>query len=130
MNASRNILLIATLATTMISVSPMVNASMLPREFAGVISERSAEAVAYRGQFGGRRHSQHYGYSGHRHHGIGGAGIIGGIVASALIAGAIRESRVDSSDVSRCENAYRSFDADTGTYNGYDGERHVCPYLE
>ena len=67
---------------------------------------------------------------GHHRHGFRGAGIVGGIIAGALIAGAIRESRAGSSDIERCESAYRSFDADTGTYMGYDGERHVCPYLE
>lgn len=25
-----------------------------------------------------------------------------------------------------CENRYRTFDADTGTYMGYDGKRHFC----
>ena len=107
MNTSRKILTIASLAVAIISTSQVVNAAMLPRAFVDVTSARSAEGVAYRGQFGGQRRTQHYGYSVHRHRGIGGAGIIGGIVAGALIAGAIRESRADSSDVSRCENAYR-----------------------
>ena len=29
----------------------------------------------------------------------------------------------------RCAGTYRSFDWDSGTYIGYDGERHTCPYL-
>jgi hypothetical protein len=34
-----------------------------------------------------------------------------------------------SSAAQHCADTYRSFDWDTGTYMGYDGERHVCPYL-
>ncbi len=29
----------------------------------------------------------------------------------------------------RCEARFRSFDPHTGTYMGYDGHRHRCPYL-
>ncbi len=29
----------------------------------------------------------------------------------------------------RCEATFRSFDPRTGTYMGYDGFRHRCPYL-
>lgn len=32
-------------------------------------------------------------------------------------------------DIDRCRDRYRSFDPATGTFLGYDGERHVCPYL-
>jgi hypothetical protein len=29
----------------------------------------------------------------------------------------------------RCSAQFRSFDPRSGTYIGYDGETHVCPYL-
>jgi hypothetical protein len=29
----------------------------------------------------------------------------------------------------RCAATFRSFDPDSGTYMGYDGRRHMCPYL-
>jgi hypothetical protein len=32
--------------------------------------------------------------------------------------------------VARCQARYRSFDAGSGTFLGYDGLRHPCPYLE
>lgn len=35
----------------------------------------------------------------------------------------------DADEVERCRDRYRSFDAATGTFLGYDGLRHVCPYL-
>jgi hypothetical protein len=31
--------------------------------------------------------------------------------------------------VDRCEATFRSFDPGSGTYMGYDGARHRCPYL-
>ena len=71
-----------------------------------------------------------YGYNRRNNRGFRGGAVIGGIVASVLIASAIRESRAGSSDLSQCEERYRSFDPRTGTYMGYDGERHVCPYLD
>lgn len=83
------------------------------------------QAVDWRG---GRGYGHgHYGrWHGHR----GWApGIVGGLVAGALIAGAIREGRADDADFARCEDRYRSFDRASGTYLGSDGERHVCPYL-
>jgi hypothetical protein len=52
-----------------------------------------------------------------------------GTVAGLIIANAIRENRARDSDMQACADRYRSFDWDTGTYVGYDGERHVCPYL-
>jgi hypothetical protein len=84
------------------------------------------QAVAWRG---GRGYGDgpHYGHwRGHRGWG---PGIVGGLVAGALIAGAIREGRADDADFERCEDRYRSFDRASGTYLGSDGERHVCPYL-
>lgn len=86
-----------------------------------------AQSVAWRGGHG------HWGGGPRGHwHGRGGwwgPGIVGGIVAGALIAGAIREGRADDSDMAQCADRYRSFDPASGTYLGYDGERHVCPYL-
>jgi hypothetical protein len=32
--------------------------------------------------------------------------------------------------VARCQARYRSFDLESGTFLGYDGLRHPCPYLE
>lgn len=83
----------------------------------------------YGNRHGGYGYGGGYGRGYGRHRGIGGGAIIGGIVAGALIAGAIRESRASGGDIERCEQTYRSFDASSGTYTGYDGERHICPYL-
>lgn len=89
-------------------------------------SASNLQSVAWRGGRG-YGHGPHYGHwRGHRGWG---PGIVGGLVAGALIAGAIREGRADDTDFERCEDRYRSFDRASGTYLGSDGERHVCPYL-
>jgi hypothetical protein len=35
----------------------------------------------------------------------------------------------DAEAYARCSARFRSFDPDSGTYMGYDGDRHRCPYL-
>lgn len=44
------------------------------------------------------------------------------VVAETVITG-------DDDAMDRCAARYRSFDPDTGTYLGYDGLTHTCPYL-
>ncbi len=66
----------------------------------------------------------------------GDAGFGGGAVASlfglaigAAIGGAIQNSAAasgSSAHVQACESAYRSYNAQTDTYLGYDGVRHPC----
>lgn len=78
----------------------------------------------------GRRGRGRGWYRGRRHRrGPNGAAIIGGIIAGALIAAAIREGRAHDDDIGRCEDRYRSFDPETGTYINQYGEERVCPYL-
>lgn len=101
-------------------VTPAANAAVVQT------SNSNLQSVAWRGGRG-YGHGPHYGHwRGHRGWG---PGIVGGLVAGALIAGAIREGRADDVDFERCEDRYRSFDRASGTYLGSDGERHVCPYL-
>ena len=69
---------------------------------------------------GGRRH--YYGP------GIG-LGIVGGVIAGAVIADAIRDRRAAPYAMDRCAHDFGSFDYRTGTYVTYYGEVRVCPYL-
>ncbi len=93
---------------------------------AAAVSEGGASAlqnVYYRGHRGGY-------WRGGRWVGLG---IASAIVGSAIIADEgyrYRRYRY-SGDGARqqCADRFRSFDWDSGTYMGYDGERHVCPYL-
>lgn len=127
MVASRMLISVLAISASLASSVPVVQAGANMHGGKAHTAVGSTDEIAYRG---GHGQGGSHGYYGHHRHGFRGAGIVGGIIAGALIAGAIRESRAGSSDIERCESAYRSFDADTGTYMGYDGERHVCPYLE
>jgi len=60
------------------------------------------------------------------------AGVIGGLAAGALIAGAAANAAqqravADADAVEYCESRFRSYDRRTGTYVGYDGVRRYCP---
>jgi len=69
----------------------------------------------------------HYGPRYHRHRGAG-AAALGGLAAGAIIGGAIANSQARASDaVAYCAQRYRSYDPASGTYLGYDGNRHPCP---
>lgn len=68
--------------------------------------------------YGGRR----FGYGGY---GIG-AGLAG-LAAGAVIGGTVAAAARANDAVAYCERRFRSYDAATGTYLGYDGLRHRCP---
>jgi hypothetical protein len=100
-----------------------------------------------RGAVSGPRYSGGGGY--YRHHRHGG-GFFPGAVAGALVGGAIAsqsygyydspgyydDGYVDDGvvavapgggDDAYCSQRYRSYDPASGTYLGYDGQRHPCP---
>src|SRR5690349_1744537 len=78
----------------------------------------------------GWRHGHHHGW---RHHGwhhrhrYGWGPVIGGLAAGAIVGTAIASSHAQASANAYCEQKYRSYDPASGTYLGYDGERHPCP---
>jgi hypothetical protein len=81
----------------------------------------------HRGYYGGRGYygrDRYYGHRryGYRRHNHGGALALGvlGLAAGAAIANS------GGSSQSYCASRYRSYDARTGTYLGYDGRRHAC----
>jgi BA14K-like protein len=106
-------------------------ASSSTRPVAAATGDTSSlvEQARYRGGYGG------YGYRGGRGYGRGaiGLGIAGAIIGGAIIANEgyrYRTRRYASTSArQQCADTYRSFDWDSGTYMGYDGVRHVCPYL-
>ena len=73
----------------------------------------------------------HHVYHGGYYHGGGwgpGAGLAAGVLgfaAGAAIANGI--SHNGDGHEAACYRAYRSYDARTDTYLGYDGYRHPCP---
>lgn len=73
---------------------------------------------------GGRYHGygQRHGYYGN------GAAALGGLAAGAIIGGAIANSQARAGDTDAyCSQRFKSYDPRSGTYLGYDGDRHSCP---
>lgn len=78
----------------------------------------------------------HYPYRGyHYNHGWGPAAGVGiGLATGALIGGALAAAPrtyygpgVTSDEVACCSQRFKSYDPSSGTYLGYDGNRHPCP---
>lgn len=87
-----------------------------------------------RGGFAGRGYYGGRGY-GYRRGGVGAGAVIGGLAAGALIGGAIAAQaqpapvygvRQGNSEA-YCTQRFKSYDPSSGTYLGYDGQRHPCP---
>ncbi|WP_046862954.1 BA14K family protein [Microvirga massiliensis] len=88
---------------------------------------------AYRGRYYGRPyHGRYY----HRDHGSAAAAGIAGLAAGALIGGAIASQQAQAAPTyvvpnqsahAYCSQRFRSYDPASGTYLGYDGNRHPCP---
>jgi hypothetical protein len=119
---------IATCAIVLGTLSPisLAPAAAAPMMVAGAerLSESGPVNVQYR-RWHHRHH--HYGWR-HRHHHGSGAAVLGGLAAGAIIGGAIANSQARANDaVAYCAQRYRSYDPASGTYLGYDGNRHPCP---
>ena len=90
---------------------------------------------------GGRR----FHGGGFRRRGYGGGALIGGLAAGALIGGAIASQAAPApvygapvygapaygpagdDGTAYCMQRFKSYDPDSGTYLGFDGQRHPCP---
>lgn len=71
-----------------------------------------------------------YGYRGYGYRrGPGGAAVLGGLAAGAIIGGAIANSQAQGAvDADAyCSRRYRSYDPASGTYLNNDGNRYPCP---
>jgi hypothetical protein len=114
-------------ATAALAVSPASAHMAQPGSVKALTSysDTTVEQIRWRG----RHH--------HRHHGLGiGLGFAtGAIIGSALAprpyyyGGPYAYSpgyRVDADDA-YCSQRFRSYDPASGTYLGYDGQRHPCP---
>ena len=64
-----------------------------------------------------------------QHRGRDAAGVIGGLAAGAILGGAIASQRAQGANNAHayCSQRFGSYDPRTGTYLGYDGNRHPCP---
>ena len=86
-----------------------------------------------RGGFGHRGYGRHYGGYGWHHRGFGVGAGLAGLAAGAVIGGAIASQVApayvgpDANAVAYCSRKFKSYDPSSGTYLGYDGNRHACP---
>ena len=119
---------------------PAATAAPLMPNVAISDAAKAAEPVQFRHRGGGWRQGgfnrgyrgYNRGYRGYnrgygRGYGIGPA--IGGLAAGAIIGGAIANSQAQASGnaVAYCSQRFKSYDPASGTYLGYDGNRHACP---
>ncbi len=121
------------LGSLAVASAPAVAAPMMP----GAASQQAPAAVQqvqwrHHGYHGGGWHGHrgwgHGGY--HRHGGYGWGPAIGGLAAGAIIGGAIANSQAQAGAADAdayCSQRFRSYDPASGTYLGYDGQRHPCP---
>ena len=118
--------LAATAAATPASAAPVVGGAHLGAAVPGL-----TETVQWRRHYHGPRYY-------HRHRGgNAAAGVAAGLAAGAILGGVIASQAaqpryaapgvITPEDIAWCAQRYRSYDARTGTYLGYDGYRHPCP---
>jgi len=99
---------------------------------AGPSASSAVQQVQWR--HGGWHHRGGWGHRGYYnrgyHRGYGWGPAIGGLAAGAIIGGAIANSQAQAGMADAdayCSQRYRSYDPASGTYLGYDGNRHSCP---
>ena len=116
-------------ATSLIAVGPVAAAPLMVNP-APQHSSANIQTVQYRHWHGGRHHrggwDRGYGYR----HGYyrNGPAALGGLAAGAIIGGAIANSQARAANAdSYCSQRFKSYDPASGTYLGYDGDRHPCP---
>jgi hypothetical protein len=105
-------------------------AAVTPAQSAPLNSDPTLARPALAGveQVRWRGHRHHHGHGGwHGDHRYGWGPLAGGLAAGAIIGGAIASSQARADAVDYCSQRYKSYDPASGTYLGYDGQRHPCP---
>lgn len=121
-------------ATAVASLQPAAAAPLMVNPVNTQSAISNVETVQYRRGHRGpgwrhdgwnhRRHGWRHGHGYHRN----GAAVLGGLAAGAIIGGAIANSQARTSDADAyCSQRFKSYDPASGTYLGYDGNRHACP---
>jgi len=75
------------------------------------------------------RRQRYYGHAWRRHdlHRYGWDRAVRGFAAGAIPGNALASRHARASANAYCEQKYKSFDPESGTYLGNDGQRHPCP---
>lgn len=118
-------------ATTVASLQPAAAAPLMMNPGNTQSAVSNVETVQYRRWHRGPgwRHGGYHHRHGWRHGYYGnGAAALGGLAAGAIIGGAIANSQARAGDADAyCSQRFKSYDPASGTYLGYDGNRHACP---
>ena len=129
------------LAAVLFGTAPLVaiqpaSAAPLLADYAPAKIGMNVETIQYRhngwrhhgggGKHNGRGYYGRYGRYGSGYYRNGPA-VLGGLAAGAIIGGAIANGQARANTDSYCSQQYRSYDSASGTYLGYDGQRHPCP---
>ena len=127
--------LLASVASALLAVTMVSSASAAPmtagHSFHVVPQDHSSnsrpEAIEVGWRHGWHRDGWHrHGWHGHPYR-YGWGSAIGGFAAGAIVGSALASSHAQASASAYCEQKYRSYDPASGTYLGYDGDRHPCP---
>ena len=115
-------------ATAVASLQPAAAAPLMMDLGIGQ-SASNVETVQYRRWHRGPgwHHGRHHHGWRHGYYGNG-AAALGGLAAGAVIGSAIANSQARVADADAyCSQRFKSYDPASGTYLGYDGDRHPCP---
>jgi hypothetical protein len=132
----------ATCGAALLGVAPAAAQQRQLPSLQQAYPQESYTQYRYRGgyRYDRPRYSRYYDRSYRRGDGI--AAGVAGLAAGALIGGAIASAQQpvyaappppyavarggDADWIAYCSQRYRSFDPASGTYLGYDGQRHMC----
>jgi hypothetical protein len=126
-HTSAKLSIIAVLVGTVSGLGPTAAVSA---PLQGPLQLRSAapaltQTVQYR-----RWHHRGHRHGWRHHRRDGWVGPAAGLAAGAIIGGALAAQRAQAAsdaEVAYCMRRFRSYDPESGTYLGYDGDRHPCP---
>jgi hypothetical protein len=130
----------ATCGAALLGVAPAAAQQRQLPSLKQAYPQESYTQYRYRDRYERPRYSRYHGRSYRRGDGI--AAGVAGLAAGALIGGAIASAQQpvyaappppyavaqggDADWIAYCSQRYRSFDPASGTYLGYDGQRHMC----
>ena len=108
------------------AAAPLINKSLAVPETVNIQQVRYRGWHHRGGYHRGWRNGWHRGH-GWRHSYRRGPGL-GALAAGAIIGSAIASSQASASNADAyCSQRFKSYDPASGTYLGYDGDRHACP---
>jgi hypothetical protein len=121
----QSIRILRAMALAAAAAMPLASSAIAAPLSAGGLSSRAPQVIDVRWRGHGWYHD---GWRHRRWHRYGWGPAIGGFAAGAAIGSAIASSRAQAAENDAyCSQRFKSYDPASGTYLGYDGQRHPCP---